>query len=117
MWHLRRFVGGHHDEEDASRPTPFLLTVRCGAHASELVGTLAAHRPHETPDELLGVLTESLRGVTAACATRQRDLLQGLLDGLSDPLGAEAYALTTLVAALTVHLADEGERGGEGPRR
>jgi hypothetical protein len=94
------------DRSAVSPQTPFLLTITSGADAAAILRTLAEHHANAATDELLTILVESLQGISKRRARRKRDLLQHVLEQLTDQLGHEAYALTSVCAALTVHIED-----------
>ena len=92
----------------ASRQTPFLLTITSGAHAAAALRRLADH--HATADQLLPVLVESLQGMPKRRVRQKRESIHRLLEELTDQLGFEAYALTSVFMALTVYVDDAPSR-------
>ena len=112
---LRRmydFVASKWRGTSYAQQTPFLLTIRSGTEAVNVIRTLASHTSNRSPDDLLIVLVESLQGVTASRALQERQSLLRILKDVSDPLGPEAYALTTTIAALTIHIDNVGRAEG-----
>ena len=92
------------DRAAVAPPTPFLLTIQSGTHAAALLTALSEHHP--SPDDLLSVLVESLHGISRPRAFKEQRYLTRLLDELPNPIGAEAYALTTVLAALSAHVSE-----------
>lgn len=102
---LRQAIVEYWEDRSAVSPqTPFLLTITSGSHAASILRTLAEHHENAATEELLTILVESLQGISKRRARRKRDFIQLLLEQLTDQLGYEAYALTSVFAALTVHI-------------
>lgn len=107
MRRLYQAVAEYWEDRNAVSPqTPFLLTITSGSHAAAILATLAEHRANVAADDLLMVLVESLHGTSKRRARTKRDSIQCLLEQLKDQGGVEAYALTSVLAALTVYIGE-----------
>lgn len=106
LWRTILLAARRYLQTNASDPTPFPLTVHSGAQASALLGALAAHHAHAAPDELLDVLIAALQQIPAKRAARELVRVLSLLEHLADPLGEDAYALTTIASALALRARD-----------